>query len=449
MPTRSSLLAATALTAALAAAPALADGNAAYIDQTGNDNSALIDQDGGSGNAVGLSTDAALQNGDHNVLDILQSGSDNRVGTLGDGLEQRGSGSPTETSSANPSNLGRYQFIDIDQTSDDNVIGEILQRDRGNNQKGNNRLAVTQATGAGNVIGSIVQDMDSGKVGQIATIRQSGIGNVIGTVSQRSTSEQGSRPNVLTLTFTGDRNGAAPDGGAGVLTGAAALSGATGGVFGQSGNGNTAILDVIGNDNQIGTSQQGQLNAIGPLTVTGSFNEIGIRQVETYRGRDGFGSNVVSVGTILGSFNEIGVSQTGANTLTFGIDGDGNAFSVEQDGRNTASLSIDGDGNGGFGFAAFSGPALAIASTNDPAMAPGTIYQNGVGNEISLTIKGDAAVADSGDDNLFAFYQDGTGNRITGTQDGHANEVAISQIGTGHLTSFTQVGAFNVLGVSQ
>ncbi len=80
-------------------------------------------------------------------------------------------------------------------------------------------------------------------------------------------------------------------------------------------------------------------------------------------------------------------------------------------------------------------------------LAPGDVIQNGSLNSIEYSIG--PALLLPGDNNRFAFRQDGSGNAIEGSTNGSNNEVVVSQNGIQNFTSFVQVGNANVIGVNQ
>lgn len=129
-----------------------------------------------------------------------------------------------------------------------------------------------------------------------------------------------------------------------------------------------------------------------------------------------------------------------SNLAVFSIEGNGNRLVIDQTnpGSGTANVvrvSITGNNNGGPEGAAFTGVA------GRSGLQPGNIVQNGLGNEVVLTVQGNA--------NLFAAAQSGNNNAVVGRMIGTANQSAITQVGHNNFASFSQSGIGNIINVRQ
>lgn len=460
------LLSATALAILPASALYAADDNVAHIDQIGADNAALIDQVGAR-NSVGLEDDAALQNGYYNALTVRQTGADNRVGTEGDGLEQNGQ-------LASPS---VHNIITIEQSSSENIVGEVLQSALGAIPGEANRLIVLQEGDKGNRVSVVYQIQENAMPGQIADITQSGEGNQIALLRQRSISSKQDGENTITARFSGDFNGLR------ALTGPALISGVPDaaliqdtGANGLGANGNQIDVAVTGGFNGFGIYQGGELNSVGLITITGDSNELGIRQ-------DGY-ENDLTTSVISGDQNRIGIDQMGTNRafldlvgqsddndilgiqigtndLRFYVEGDRNRVSAKQDydsgmgggnaaefrvigsdnvfdllqeGTNTATFTVEGDFNNNSG-------AILAGDAAIGGLVAGVIRQVGTGNAIEATITGDA--------NLLAALQTGASNTFVAVISGKSNQAALVQDGTLNTAYLAQTGNGNIAGIIQ
>jgi len=128
------------------------------------------------------------------------------------------------------------------------------------------------------------------------------------------------------------------------------------------------------------------------------------------------------------------------NQAQVDIAGAGNRLIISQEhtggaGANIVTATINGDLNGGPLGASFTGAALASG------LQPGTIVQSGFNN--AMTIKVD------GTSNLFAFSQNGSGNRLDASIAGYGNQAAVVQTGTDNYASFSQNGVGNIVSISQ
>jgi hypothetical protein len=430
------------LLGATAAAAQESRSNTADVDQIGDDNTAVIDQTG-SRNFAGSETAPLLQSGFWNALDILQRGIGNSVGQTEDGLFQDGA---LLTSTV-------FNWIDIDQLSDFNVIGSVLQTARGAVPLGANGLRVLQDGGEGNRVTTIRQVQGAGDARQIMSLRQTGTGNLISLAAQTAATDDRGERNYMRVAITGSFNGTRG------LTGVAArpettVSGVVQeqGTADDRGNGNEVDLTIIGDDNDFGLRQGGRLNSMGLLTIVGAENELGLRQ-------DG-DENDIAFSQITGDRNRIGVDQFGTNRVELDTPGDiySNDVLVLQQGDNGAVLLVAGDRN-------------AVYADQD--------YLNGLGgtNMLALTVRGDDNFADilqlgrnsltlswEGDGNnpggLYGasprprlaeglFVQIGLDNLAKGLTTGDGNGAALLQRGDGNAATFTVVGDGNGLSLSQ
>lgn len=330
----------------LFASAAQADNNAAVLIQggfggtAGQNNTALIDQSHGRDNRAGSDARPIRQQGRDNRLTLIQSGNGNSAG-LGDTLDP---------------DLGVHQqslFSDpasntatIEQRSDTNSVGALLQSAEGTSPGGaqpGNTLTITQQSGDGNAIRGVYQRQDSASEGNIATLDQQGAGNRIAGVLQ-VTSGAIDGPNSATVRMIGDDNGA------GLLTGAAAQSGADNGLYvqgdldgsGPQGN-NQLTLEIAGDMNQTGTIQLGTGNTIqgvgaGPALIQGDGNALGLKQT---------GMDNTAELLIVGDDNNVGLRQDGvANTSLFIVTGSQNTIGGLQQGMgNMATVTQTGAGN--------------------------------------------------------------------------------------------------------
>lgn len=413
----SRLALASALT--LFAVPAvLADDNFANIEQGGDDNAASATQGPGDDNDIGTAVLAARQNGNLNILTILQSGSDNSIGASGTGLQQNSNRS-TAT---------------ITQSSDGNSVGQVTQTGIASTTGGTslprNTLTILQQTGDGNSIGTVTQARSSAAdsaLGNSANLTQSGDDNVIGTLSQSGYAQlatltqtgddndidsvdQRGIGNSATISLTGDGNGVSAFAFPTDITGAWG-SLVQGRVYQDNEAGGTGVIDgnilsfiVTGDDNSFGFSQTGTANQIdgliGPLGSAG--NQTGVIQL---------GSANLAGFTIVGSDNLVFIDQGGGvnnsdNDANVLILGDGNQVGVAQTGiDNSALVDIDdGDDN--------------IVNIAQDSVLGGNLAEvtiTGDANLVTLNQSGSnsAGIDLHGDDNLLVASQTGTTNSLT------------------------------------
>lgn len=431
----SKLLLATSSALVLSVTGALADNNAAFLVQNGDEHSALIEQSGNNNNA-GASLSVMTQAGHRNDLNILQSGNGNAVG-LGTNSVTGVQGVVQTHNGVVPGNTRRGNNLDITQSSDNNIVGSVSQSSstQGNNTR--NSATIVQAGAGGNEIGSVRQRKVS-STRNILTATQEGSNNLIATISQNS-NVGASGINSISVFMAGTDNGR------GVLTGFAAEAGATTSTLSQDGRGNAIDLVINGRPNipasdanQFGISQLGQDNTVNTITLDSKRANLGIYQSGN--------SNEVAMSRIEGNDNTIGIRQLmNDNLAEVNITGNGvgNAFFIDQDGNaNNASVAISGsnNGNGRMFQDPLQGAALT-ASLGDPDWSRGVVRQIGNTNLAELE--------QIGNGNMFGTLQRGTGNEIKGSQNGSLNQLAVVQVGMNNVSETTQIGNGNNAGITQ
>lgn len=493
-----SLTTATALGLLMCSAFA-GDNNLTNTMQYGDRNSLLVEQDG-SNNVAGQGSQFGVPNqsgsrlyqgqypsnpitGNDNTMEVRQTGDYNRVGL-------------TESGSTNGSYVGQLRnqnVLVVNQTTDEggafatngNTVQRILQNSATaaqvpNNTNGTNILNLTQTNGAaggfathyfgqvgqtfsvrngqpntvdvlqegsqsaaaprtGNKINflnqsgagndvdivqkgeglgglganNVIHQIGQSGTGHVADINQDGAGNYVRYITQN-----GGDTNSATISLTGDGNGAASAGGQGSFTtgrGAAAVNLQSNYVSGvlQQGTDNQVDYVVNGGDsNQFGFEQRGTGNLAVDILITGNSNELAVYQNGT--------SNTLELSSIAGDDNIIGLRQLGTD--------------------NVASVDVSGDRNVGYDSFRASETAGALASAQ--GLVPGLLTQDGIGNDLSLTVGG-------GNDNVFASLQRGNDNTVVATQTGASNQAAVAQIGNGNVANMSQLGSSNSMSINQ
>ncbi len=437
-------------------------GNDVVIEQDGTDNTATIDQTG-SNNLGGTESNPILQSGYWNEIRIDQAGSANRVGTDTRRVVQRG----LETTPL------VHNSMTLTQTGTRNLVGAVTQIARGAVPQGTNTLLITQ-TGRDNTVAGIVQDQQPSEVAQRAEITMDGAGNIVRLVHQEAGSDFGGDPNRVVLTLAGNDNGRVN------LSGVALVPGLRNSAIVQTGraldpasNGNEVELFVLADDFRFGSRQGGRMNRIGPITVSGAGNALGIRQeglendmtaaalegIQNVIGVDQYGTNglalnifgdsdfnIVSVDqmgtndaalTIEGDTNEITARQdcnfgeAGDSILTMGLAGDNNYFDVVQEGENNLIVSLTGSDNNSRGQ---SGAFATLGLRAGQLVQSGTT-SSGSDNTATITV-----VADS---NAVATRQIGGLNSVLVLIQGDDNELGILQGGSANAAAVHQVGHSN------
>ncbi|WP_299558049.1 hypothetical protein [uncultured Sulfitobacter sp.] len=431
------LASSTALTLSMSAAFA-ADGNQAYLDQTGNDHSALITQSDGDSNVAGTDTQNVTQNGFLNQLTILQSGDGNSIGegananAAVDGVIQQMNGS-------NPRAGAVGNDLSVTQTSDDNTVGAVSQTGSTTGVLKGNTAQIAQGDAAGdgdgNTVGDVTQIKGSSARNEL-TVSQTGNNNMLASVRQLNRKGgTAANDNEASVTMTGDNNGN------GALTGFALSSGATSSNVIQglrtspiesSAWGSAADIIITGDDSEFGVTQVGGYNSIGTLTIGGNRNQVGTYQIGT--------SNLISVVGVSGDDNNIGMRQDGfSNTGSVDVTaGNGNVVGTDQTGSdNSVTVTIIGNDNGAPDL--FSGNAATLGLTE------GLLVQDGLSNIATLDVGGLSA----SNNNLFAMAQIGDDNIANGKQDGVSNQAALTQDGGNNVGVFSQNGTGNNAAISQ
>lgn len=464
------LLTGLAFGAFLAASPAVAQNrdNDVVIRQDGTDNSAVIDQSG-LGNLAGSDDVPMFQTGIFNAIDIDQVGDGNTIGLTAPGLEQ----------------LGRQNTRDIhneaviEQRSNNNVVGSVVQRSLGSVVNGANRLTIRQTTGDGNAVNSVRQIQEDGEQSQTATIEQTGRGNLIDRVEQRSNDLGNDGENVITVKITGSRNGQL------ALSGFALRPQVADSSFLQEADtmdpsvyGNKIDFLVTGNDNRFGMRQGGRMNRMIGITVNGNDNQLGLRQDGT--------ENDIQMDVIGGDGNEVGIDQIVTNTAVVdliddaGETSDDNRVHVFQQGRNTLEVTIEGDlnavefrqdyasgmggenealadilGHNNFADVTQEGSNLfdlTIAGDDNTSTGlsgaaslggqrAGVFAQRGIGNDMGIEVRGNA--------NATAATQTGDRNFAVAMVMGNVNQAAILQDGDDNIARLRQNGTGNIAGIYQ
>ncbi|WP_119307503.1 beta strand repeat-containing protein [Cohaesibacter haloalkalitolerans] len=409
-------LMATAATSAIAMAGlAYAANNEAFITQQGTNNSASVDQTNTGGtadrNKLGSASDTVLQNGSSNSLDVTQSGSDNAIGLLGDGVDQTGANNGFEAL----------------QATDGNIIGSVQQiENTAAGADGANYLRIKQQVGNANIVGSVRQETTADGENR-AILRQDGAGNRIKSVSQTN---NGNGTNNLVVKIEGNGNGTSD-----TLTNYAAINGVNGSEIIQSGSDNEIKLYITGDDNQFGATQtnlSGGTNSINTLNVEGDRNELGVSQI-AHSATD---ANTLTIQKIVGDDNNVGVSQQGwgfnTGSIDLGDSSDNNWAYLSQ--RNGADADItveDGDFNRIRIF------QIGASTTNHSAtISIDSSDVTGVNNEAYINQRGNGHTATTtivGDRNYSLVYQEnGYSNTGVNSITGDVNEVYIKQINGSH-----------------
>ncbi len=398
---KKTLVLGTALALLAATGVAYAGSNETYLDQLGNGNSASTGQDSAAvvGNQAGIASDSMKQTGDNNSLAITQSGDENKVGTHWNSGSNKGLGVDQN---------GDRNSITIDQSKNQNAVYEVQQTGAAGATSQQNMLTITQKTD-GNAYGA----------------------NSVVSVNQTNTGGVAANANTIEILQTDLHTGPGANNGIGRPN----ANGLAGGII-QEGSGLGVTVNQVGRHNKIfsidqygtGTPSNGTTITINQSGAAGNGSDgvdNAVRKV--VQGTDvlGVSDSTVAINQY-GSRNYIGlVSQTG---------GDG----------NHANLTFAGNDNGGSGNVGNNGTAgsfTALGVANSLATSGGLseseVIQTGAGNNISYTV--------TGNENLFAFSQIGSGNTIDGTvgdtSASSSNEVAILQNSSGNTASFSQTGA--------
>ncbi|WP_319499270.1 hypothetical protein [uncultured Cohaesibacter sp.] len=398
-------LLATAATGSIAMAGlAYAANNEAFIAQSGNNNAASVDQTNTGGtadrNQLGSASDAVLQNGSSNSLDVTQSGSDNAIGLLGDGVDQSGA------------NNG----FDALQATDDNIIGSVQQiENSAAGADGTNYLRIKQQVGNANTVGSVRQETSADGENR-AILRQDGSGNRIKSVSQTN---NGNGTNNLVVKIEGNGNGTSD-----ALTNYADYSGVNGSEIIQSGSDNEIKLYITGDDNQFGATQtnlSGGTNSINALKVEGNRNELGVSQIAHSATDD----NTLTIRKIIGDDNNVGVSQLGygsnIGTISLGSSSDANWAKLIQQNGATAKITVN---TGDYNRLSIEQYAASTAD-NDAEIEVTSSDMLRANNHLYIRQYGDGEYARTsaiGDFNYSSIQQTASGNSATVSITGNSNK---------------------------
>lgn len=494
----SGILLATGASVFIPAADALADNNTAFLNQSGIGNSALLDQTAAGNSNIGVSglLPAAQQSGNDNILVITQSGGANRISSNAAAAQLRQTGdsnsatvtqtrvSPSTSPSTSTGNIvtvltqdGDGNSTSIVQNTDQNRnYANVRQTNSGGDTDGN-MATVTQSNTATDNQNPNRNEVSSGP-GHTGGVEQNGMRN------SATAMQDGQGLRLRLLKQTGDDNTASVslsgiDNGQPDLTagGASGASGATGAEVMQTGNRNQTGLDISGERNAYGVSQQGDDNLALDIMVTGSDNSVGAGQfgdrneidlssitgnnnsVGFYQfGSDNFASAVVNENnnraliSQVGSSNETFLNVIGDNNIaTLGMIGDSNYANGLQSGDfNVMTLDFEGNGNNASAFSSgLTGGArdardfVRGSTPGAISFSRGDLFQQGEGN--TMTITGTLA-----DNNSFAMFQGGDNNLIVGRiENGSFNQAVVAQVGNGNIANFSQTGSHNNLGIMQ
>lgn len=438
------------------------------FDQTGNRNSAVIDQTS-SGNSVGEVQQAdrtLFGTAARNILAVTQDGSA--------GQNSVGSVRQTRTNSV-LANSQAGNSATIVQSSNGNSLSVLEQEGWRNNAEltqkggdGNHANRISQI-GSSNTAGLVFDGSHNG-VSDFAPVQLNGVGAFAGLV-QGSVTQIGSGNRIDRFVVTGDRNAFGFSQNGFVGNSIDGYASGSDNQFGASQNGTAASahIGISGNLNEIYINQDGLvlgLNNSASADVWGHGNGVGIVQ---------YGSNNESDVRIDGDFNVVTTNQEGLNNSgSTVVAGDGNTIRLTQQGglvagnnalvavtgagnfveiyqtkslpgaANSVDLKIHGSNNNPL-FSSFTSVASSIAAS--AGLAPGRIAQTGANNSITMTVGATGGAA--GDNNLFAFLQNGASNTISGSVAGNGNQVVVVQDGSSNFTSFSQTGNFNVIGINQ
>ncbi|WP_193742866.1 hypothetical protein [Sphingobium bisphenolivorans] len=336
--------------AALTAGTAFSGASAqsiAFIEQVGDNNQTSIDQSGSTG-----STASVQFKGSANLLDITQTGRDNRASISVIGSRNGRGDAPGGTGRSmafSPRTLSVYGVSNGNSSNNNgnsgqgnpcgggngNGIGNPCNGNNGNNNAngnaGNNNAALTPLAG-----------LESG------VIRQSGQRNLAGVLIKGDSNDfhvsQLGNDNKVAQALSGSFNQAAivqgtPDGATGSRNSA---------VQAQSGVGNTAYAHQAGNNNVAVQVQAGSIGATQP------WAEAALTQAGTLAGAAGSASYAQSAEAVLASYsargngtgNSITLQQNGDNnTAVLGQFGNDNSIALRQPGNAYAAVTQMGDGH--------------------------------------------------------------------------------------------------------
>ena len=484
-----------------------AGGNDAAIRQNGDGNVASINQSAGTNNQFNntgpTDTSAAFQDGNNNSITAVQSGSSNAVGLsvnlfdkIGDvtlkightGVDRTSWGVVSSgTATDGVAQIGDDNSLDVTQEIGSNIVGGVVQFSSSTRSAAGqkNELEIDQLGGTGNQIKQVLQAVALGSQ-NTATITQDGSGNVINAVNQIGLNVSGSNSDVnsITATIIGDSNGTA------ALSRKASASGAATSELNQMGEDNSITLNINGNSNAFGVTQNNYLggrNTLSALNITGNSNQLGVLQDAnkvstnhndlTISAINGNSNNigVKQIGSNYGlidlqsasSSNLIGLSQTGTNSATITItSGNSNNFDAVQEDYNQLTITANGSSNilKTMQTASVSGTDNQLTvdifgSSNNTTdfttanaadaigLTVGELIQTGYGNEATVNV---GLSSSDSNNNSFALSQLGNSNEATiSVSGGNDNQVAVLQSGNSNNSVVTQTGSSNVVGIAQ
>ena len=312
------LMAATALTLMSGAALA-AGGNEAYTTQTGTGADATINQ-----TLAGDSWADTNQTGSGNSLTVLQSGSNQTVGTR--------------------------DFIDS---------GDVQQSASGN-------ILQIMQSGASNTVAKASQASDDNYL----SINQEGEGNSL--ASARQTGEAGDEGNFAQLSFVGNNNGTST---------ALLANGRANNELVQVGSDNTVLASFAGNSNNFRIEQAGSANVLSS-SIGGNGNLLDVTQWgaghEGYVSASGADSNSIYT-------QQYGQKNTFNVALIPGADGNQLiVFQGEGSSNNTANLYSATSGNFSEIIQNGTGNTATIDTTEGGGDNVASTYQENSSNTVSV-----------------------------------------------------------------
>jgi hypothetical protein len=195
----------------------------------------------------------------------------------------------------------------------------------------------------------------------------------------------------------------------------------------QDGDLNLALVDIVGDANEVAISQYG-LSNIAVATVMGNDNYVDVLQ-------DGIGA--ISDTTIIGASNYVSVQQIGGPSL---FDIENRALNVIQGDSNTISIASNGSGGHwannnivGFGnniyVQQFDEWNEAYVNLIDGDRNDVEFYQDGFYNIFNVTEV-------TGNDNFIGISVVGDNSRISFAVVGSENDITLQQVGNDNAVSF-------------
>lgn len=398
-----------------ASAAFAAGSTSTYLTQTGNSQSAKIDQSGGTGDSVGSSGSAFIQeNGTgtgHNVLVINQNSSSAGYSELANIADFVHSGSGNR---ATGYQSGTANSAEIDQEGNNSSVN--LQQTGANNGPTNTgwfnnsygNLILQDKTANGSSVDLRQTTNQYAAKGNVFSIGQGGTGNVI-TATQTDRNDlwirQGTTaPDLWSWTYGDPFDPAYTPNSLSALSYSTITVNQTVGGNNPSGVNYAALGQGHGTNNRITVTQNGASNAT-------DANQIGSNNI--------FSSNQASAsGNTSWNFvgGEAGWPDSNVNPLTGGQPGD--------------YRPITQTGNGNEYYSIQSGTNLMA-------------FGNQTGNYNFLSS------VQSGDENSLYTEQNGDSNSIYSAQSGSTNTAMVSQSHNGSFVNVSQSGAGNMAAITQ